>query len=381
MGRARIPTEKMLAFADYIIGLGEVLINNGYSPLGGEFTPHPEDNLFGNFNYYFQQFFDKTEFTEQELGRFLYEIISLIAGESEYGKVLLSLGRDDFVSLVVNTIYCYKLITNFMTVSAVTTREARTMQGVAYSLGRNYLNTLNKIGFDGVEKLLGIAFDTNKPYQHLTPDEKDAFIPFANKLEGKVATFLYIIGESLTNIEASAFEELISYTTDKDDLTQNKKLTLINSQIKISRAISTGIEKSFVFYTYNKMQNRQSFISEYVDLFVQYTKLINILIESDEEIDYVILHQKAIDDLSHLLDCLDTLRNVDDLHSLDIQQIDNLFEIATNMYSIFGGIDNLIQNTFSIALVNFVIRIIDIDKIIDANRNLIEDMLPSIIGG
>lgn len=378
MSRARIPTEKMLAFADYITGFSGMFLPSLSSPETGEFVPSQENN---DFSYYYLQFFEKTAFTEQELGRFLYEIIIDIASEGEYKDIILKLGREDFVSIVGNTAYLFKLILTANSMEKMTASEARVLQAFTYSLGSTYLKTINKIGFDGVEKLFGITANKDKNYKYLTAEEKDAFLALGDKAKGKVTTLLYIIGITLVNVQATTFEQLFAYTvsTNKQEL-QTKK-NLIASYINISQAIKMGIENSFNFDNYSSISDYQSFSNEYADLFSHHIELLDIVSQEEQDVEYEQIRTKAKEDIDYFLESLDILSNIENINSLDQEQIEECFDRAINLWALFDGIDGLINNTFSMLIFNLAIRLIDFDKILDDNRNIIEDMFQSILGG
>lgn len=382
MSRARIPTEKVLAFADYIVEFVDIIMESGFSIPEGGFDPDKasENNIFNNFNYHFMQFFKKTGFTELEFGRFLYELSIDIAGESEYGNLLVELGRDDFVALTANTIYSYKMIMAATTAS-VEPSEARALQAIVYSLGSNYLKIINKLGFNGIEKLFGLSFDLDREYPNLTEDEFEVFKNVAEMLEGKAANLFYILGKSLTNTDAYTFEQLFTYFAYEDKDSLLAKESLIISHMELAKAIKSGIESSFVFKNTTKIESYESFITQYASLMTEYKKLLDIISKSEEEVDYDAHYSGAYEDLEYFIDCITALSAVESLQGKSAQELDILVDKAKGMWSIFDNTEELVDNTFSMMFANFLLKIINLQGFLENNRRAIADLISDSLAG
>ena len=79
---------------------------------------------------------------------------------SEANKLLLELGQDDFVALSSNTIFTIKMLNKMS--EGISARDARALQGIIYSLGVNYLNVLDKLGFENFENFWGLIMTDKK---------------------------------------------------------------------------------------------------------------------------------------------------------------------------------------------------------------------------
>jgi hypothetical protein len=382
LSRARIPTDKMLAFADYLGELVEVLKGSGFSVPSGEFDEDKEQakSIFSDFNQYFLAFFEKTGFTETELAAFLYELISDLAAQTDYADTLKLLGRENFVTLTANTIFCYNMLSD-AAASGMSGADARALQAVVYSLGSNYIRIIEKLGYENTEKLLGLNFDPQREYENLTEEEYEAFSIAMQASKNKVANLFYALGSIMKMTDAYSFELLFSYIAETEGADAQHKLIL--SHIELSEAIKSGIEESYKKSAKTAISDRQSFITEYASLFTQYKRMLHIVAKSDEEIDFdayeVLIEQR----LNDFFDNIDTLAATDAEHLRDMsqQEIDDLAEKARDLRQLADGMEEYFDKTFSLRLANFVLKIIDIQGLLEKYRRPIQDIIEDSIAG
>ena len=145
MSRARVPTEKMLAFVDYLRDFADSMIKDGFSVWAGQFEDGEADF---DFDFHFNNFFETTGFNEIELSRLLFELLADFAGEdNEYIELLNLLERDNFVDIVSSTLYGYKMISGF---SAQGGSAAK--RGYAGTAVRHWQQICEKYSKDGIRK-------------------------------------------------------------------------------------------------------------------------------------------------------------------------------------------------------------------------------------
>ncbi|MDD4316500.1 MAG: hypothetical protein PHC84_05015 [Clostridia bacterium] len=384
MRRARIPTQKLKAFADYLGEFVTLLKGSGFSVPAGEFEEgeEQEDGIFSDFNRHFTEFFEKTGFTETELSRFLYELATDFAGDTQYGAVLAALGRDDFVALTSNTIFCYKMLIG-ASEGGATAYEARSLQAIVYSLGSYYIKIISKLGFSNTEKLLGLDFDEQKEYGNLSEEEYAVFRETMLASRGKVANLFYTLGSVMKETDAYSFELLFAYASEEDKNSVSAKEKLVLSHIELSKAIKIGIEQSYVNSRQTGIADRQSFVASYAALMTQYKKFLHMTAQAQEEVDFVAYEAAATRKLDAFMDSVYYLSavNPDSLKTISEQDLDVLVTKAEDLSAIVSGVEEYFDKTFSIRFVNFLFKIIDLQGLLERYRRPIEDILEDSLKG
>lgn len=382
MSRARIPTDKMKAFGDYLAEFVTLLKGSGFSVPSGEFEEEKEqeDSLFSNFDYHFRAFFEKTGFSETELAGFLYELATDLASETSYADTLNLLGRDDFITLTSNTIFCYKMLTD-ATREGTSPSDARALQAIVYSLGSNYIKIIDKLGFENTEKLLVLDFDTEKEYENLTQEEYSEFSAAMTESKNKIANLFYTLGSIMKQTDAYSFELLFSYISDREGADAQEQLVL--SHIELSKAIKSGIEASYIHSAKTGISDSESFVTEYASLFTQYKKLLHLVSKSEEQIDFTLYNKAVENSLYSFFDTVETLAATDpeSLKGMSQEDVAILAQRAQQLWQIVGGIEEYFDRTFAIRLANFVLKVIDIQALLEKYRRPINDIIEDSIKG
>ncbi len=382
MSRARIPTEKMKAFADYLAEFVTLLKGSGFFVPSGEFEEDKEqqDSLFSNFNLHFKAFFEKTGFSEPELAGFLYELASDLASNTPYADTLALLGREDFITLTSNTIFCYNMLTDAASLGT-SGSDARALQAVVYSLGSNYIKIIDKLGFENTEKLLGLDFDIEKQYENLTAEEYAEFSAAMTQSKNKIANLFYTLGSIMKQTDAYSFELLFSYISDKDGAEAQEKLVL--SHIELSKAIKNGVEESYKNSAKTGVSDRTSFVSEYASLFTQYKKLLHLVSQSEEVIDFTAYGTAVSNSLNKFFDNIEVLAATDpkSLQGMSQEELAALASRAQQLWQLADGVEEYFDRTFAIRFANFVLKIIDIQGLLEKYRRPINDIIADSIKG
>lgn len=385
MSRARIPTEKMLAFADYLIELGELIKDSGFSILQAAFDKgsiKKEDNLFSDFDKYFLEFFTKTEFTEIELGRFLYEIAIDITGESEYGILLRQLGRKDFVTVTSNSIYSYNMLkTALQTGSGAA--EARALQAIVYSLGTNYIDILTKLGYEGVEKLLGIAYDFDIENTRLSAEDFAIFESTMLASKGLIANIMFFAGESVKNTNAYTFELLFSYLGMENKETQEGKEKLVFSHIGLAKAMKKGLESSFANNKETGISNKDDFVMRYSQLLKEYKVFMEMTEQKEEKTNY---DEYAIASRVKVQNFVDNIYSLSSIEVLSFDQMsqadfDELVRWSEELWAIADDLEDFIEQVLSMGFFNFVLKVVDIETFLKNNRRALNELIEDSLAG
>lgn len=379
MSNARIPTEKMLAFADYLMEFGNLIKSSGLSVVNAVFEKgdiKKEDNLFSDFDKYFTDFFIKTGFTELELGRFLYEIAIDTAGESEYGELLSLLGREDFVILTSNSIYSYNMLKTALAEGSGAT-EARALQAIAYSLGSNYIDIISKLGYEGIEKLFGVAYELDIENTNLSIED---FAIFENTMlasRGKIANLLFILGESIKNTDAHTFELLFSYIGMEDKDSREGKEKLILSHIGLSKAIKKGLDSSFLNYEYTGIADKESFVESYSLLMKEYKKFFEMVEQKEEKSDYDAYFDEKQDNIQTFIDCVYGLSEIDSLNfdAISAEDFDLLIQQSEGLWIIADGAGEYFDQAFSMVFFSFLLKVVDMDALLKNNQKALQDLI------
>ncbi|HHT83496.1 MAG TPA: hypothetical protein GXZ92_03435 [Clostridiales bacterium] len=390
MSRARVPTEKMLAFVDYLRDFADSMIKDGFSVWAGQFEDGEADF---DFDFHFNNFFETTGFNEIELSRLLFELLADFAGEdNEYIELLNLLERDNFVDIVSSTLYGYKMISGF-SAQGGSAAQARVMQGLLYAIGNRYVKNIQRMGYENIEKLLLINFDSDKEYDNITQEEYRVYSSFMSCAQGKIANILYVFGNTLISTDAKAFERLFAYFSAQDKECEKAKEDLIVSHISLAKAVNAGIQSSFAYAHKSQISDMDSFIDSYARLIASYKEMTTTLKnqsqnngeeeneEDEEEFDYQEYYAAVYARLAAFTQDVASLSQTKTLQGLSPQQKEELYLKALNMWNLFSDAGDLFEDAFAAANVNFFLRVIDLNGFLKRNRRALQDLIRDSIAG
>ena len=367
LSQARIPAEKLKPFSNYLEEFIDIVTKGGSSPIQG----------FSGLEYHLMMFFEKTNFTELELGRFLYELFTTITVGSEANKLLLELGQDDFVALSSNTIFTIKMLNKMS--EGISARDARALQGIIYSLGVNYLNVLDKLGFENFEKLLGFDYDRQKDDTSMDEEEWQTYSKTMSMVKNKVSNLFYILSQAMTHTSAYGFELLSMYFSIEDKSTYEAEQYLILSHVEIAKAIKKGLDNSFEKAEITGVGETQEFIQSYSELIVQFQIFMDMT--HSKESDYGALEEDAYSQLESFISYVELLSFYEkiDFYQIDDDNYQNLLQAAQGLWNMNESMESFVDELLTTLFANFVFNFVSLDDLVENSRKAFQDIIKDTI--
>ena len=374
MSKARIPTEKMLLFADYLQNLADFIKENGFSIKNGQFDLENNGNekIMETINILIKNFFTDTNFTEIELGRFIYQFMFGNIGDAEYKDILSNLGEEDFTIIFANVISSYNIITDSIE-NGASQSQARSLQALIYSIGSNLVNMIDKLGLNDVEELFGINYDVEFDETALTENEYESLKNYFDTINGKIGNIIYILGNAMKNIDAYTFEMIFEYWQLEDKQTNEAKDKYIVLHINLANALKNAIEESFENFSITEINSKQSFIDKYTSFFVETQKIINIA-NDVENFDFEAYENKIRINLTTFTNKIYLLSEIDykSIKNLSIEEYNNIYN---DINVLWGMTDFNFETTLSIKLINLILRGTALESFLKGNRIAFSDIL------
>jgi transcription elongation factor Elf1 len=267
------------------------------------------------------------------------------------------------------------------------------MQGLLYAIGNRYVKNIQRMGYENIEKLLLINFDSDKEYDNITQEEYRVYSSFMSCAQGKIANILYVFGNTLISTDAKAFERLFAYFSAQDKECEKAKEDLIVSHISLAKAVNAGIQSSFAYAHKSQISDMDSFIDSYARLIASYKEMTTTLKnqsqnngeeeneEDEEEFDYQEYYAAVYARLAAFTQDVASLSQTKTLQGLSPQQKEELYLKALNMWNLFSDAGDLFEDAFAAANVNFFLRVIDLNGFLKRNRRALQDLIRDSIAG
>ncbi len=364
--RARIPKEKVETF-------GQNLENNGdqvalYMERLLDYLDNKEtgltlkedidalvfyNELVGIATAVIQLFID-SGFTEDEIGKVLYEFLFQVPN-TEYHNALLELGKNGFAT-IYKSVYAALSLSEIDFGAGYTEQDLRQMRSALAQMGYDYIKVYNALGNSAIETIIGTKFlILSEDTDEITPDEIHSYNQAIQSLDGLFSFSLLVFSEFSLKTTNGFFANVAEYAKAEN------KAYLILYALQGARYASSALQSAYNNIANDKIKNKQDLISAYANAYKESRNLISKI------------KNQEIYDVNHTQDIKDYLDNVDYLaenyaNITTIQDIDNLTEQERKelleKIALLSQIDKQVQDTpqelVGILLVNILFKVIDL---------------------
>ncbi|MFA5449873.1 MAG: hypothetical protein WC292_05495 [Clostridia bacterium] len=223
--RAEISADKVLAFADYLRNADPsgVIVMDDSDPENIRISVLPNGV---DFLQIISDIVAHTGITPDELGTFIYEHL-LDAADPVRQELLRELGRENFITIFIDTTEIYSQIQMFLDKQNPSLSEGRMAREVLYELGSRYRAILSDFGYEKIEQLFGIGGDIISASD--LPEGINSLPMLANinavsrAMQGMTGYYFGVMSGLLMSFDSisagtlSVTDALVNYINDGDD--------------------------------------------------------------------------------------------------------------------------------------------------------------------